>query len=86
MVGDIDFQVIYATKNSKNNNFLSYLAIQKIDTYIAKQCSHVEFPNGFTLGPIAQATLVNMECTFRMTYNMVCAHTCVLIKTYIIYN
>jgi hypothetical protein len=23
---------------------LSYLAVQKIDTYIAKQCSHVEFP------------------------------------------
>jgi hypothetical protein len=24
--------------------FLSYLAVQNIDTYIAKQCSHVEFP------------------------------------------
>jgi hypothetical protein len=23
--------------------FLSYLDVQKIDTYIAKQCSHVEF-------------------------------------------
>jgi hypothetical protein len=77
--------MIYATKNSKKYNFLSYLAIQKIDTYIAKQCSHVEFLNGFTLGPIAQAIVVNMECTFRMTNNMVCAHTCVLLKTYIIY-
>jgi hypothetical protein len=26
------------------HDFLSYLAAQKIDTYIAKQCSHVEFP------------------------------------------
>jgi hypothetical protein len=26
------------------HDFLSYLAIQKINTYIAKQCSHVEFP------------------------------------------
>ncbi len=26
------------------NDFLSYLAVQKIHTYIAKQCSHVEFP------------------------------------------
>jgi len=26
------------------HDFLSYLAVQKIDTYIAKQCSHVEFP------------------------------------------
>jgi hypothetical protein len=24
--------------------FLSYLAVQKINTHIAKQCSHVEFP------------------------------------------
>ncbi len=35
--------------------------VQKIDTYIAKQCSHVEFPYfvmGSTLGPTAQATLV----------------------------
>jgi hypothetical protein len=24
--------------------FISYLAVQKIHTYIAKQCSHVEFP------------------------------------------
>jgi hypothetical protein len=34
---------------------------KKIDTYIAKQCSHVEFPyfcNGFTPGPTAQVTLV----------------------------
>jgi hypothetical protein len=29
--------------------FLSYLAVQKIDTYIAKQCSYVEFPN-FVMG------------------------------------
>jgi hypothetical protein len=39
----------------------SYLAVQKMDTCIAKQCSHVEFPfffNGFTLGPTAQATLM----------------------------
>jgi hypothetical protein len=61
-VGDIDFKVIYATKNLKKHHFLPYLAIQNIDTYIAKQCSHVEFPNGFTLGTIAQTTLVNMEC------------------------
>jgi len=26
------------------HDFLSYLAIQKIDTYIAKECSHLEFP------------------------------------------
>jgi hypothetical protein len=26
------------------HDFLSYLAIQKINTYIAKLCSHVEFP------------------------------------------
>jgi len=26
------------------HDFLSYLVVQKIDTYIAKQCSHVEFP------------------------------------------
>jgi len=26
------------------HDFLSYLAVQKVDTYIAKQCSHVEFP------------------------------------------
>jgi len=25
-----------------NRDFLSYLVVQKIDTYIAKQCSHVE--------------------------------------------
>jgi hypothetical protein len=25
------------------HDFLSYLALQKIDTYFAKQCSHVEF-------------------------------------------
>jgi len=67
-VGDIDFEVISAAKNStkfqktrfwKENlehgntwtltvqfkhDFLSYLAVQKIDAYIANQCSHVEFP------------------------------------------
>jgi hypothetical protein len=26
------------------HDFLSYLVVQKINTYIAKQCSHVEFP------------------------------------------
>jgi hypothetical protein len=26
------------------HDFLSYLAVQKTDTYIAKQCSHVGFP------------------------------------------
>ncbi len=26
------------------HDFLSYLTVQKINTYIAKQCSHVEFP------------------------------------------
>jgi len=26
------------------HDYLSYLAVQKMDTYIAKQCSHVEFP------------------------------------------
>jgi len=42
------------------HDFLSYLAVQKIYTYIAKQCSHVELPyfvTGFTLGPTAQATI-----------------------------
>ncbi len=29
---------------NSSNDFLSYLAVQKIDTYIANQCSHVEFP------------------------------------------
>jgi hypothetical protein len=46
-----------------NSSMISFhiWAVQKIDTYIAKQCSHVEFPysfcNGFTLGP--KATLVD---------------------------
>ncbi len=31
------------------HDFLSYLAVQKINTYIAKQCSHVEFPS-FVMG------------------------------------
>jgi hypothetical protein len=26
-----------------NSSMISYLVVQKIDTYIAKQCSHVEF-------------------------------------------
>jgi hypothetical protein len=26
------------------HDFLSYLAIQKIDTYIVKECPHVELP------------------------------------------
>jgi hypothetical protein len=46
------------------HDFLSYSAVQKIKTYIAEQCSHVEFPlfcNGFTLGPTAQATLVYIK-------------------------
>ncbi len=45
------------------HDFLSYLAVQNMDTYIAKQYSHVEFPyfcNGFTLGPTAQATPVKL--------------------------
>jgi len=29
---------------NSSKKFLSYLAVQKINTYIAKQCSHVEFP------------------------------------------
>ncbi len=43
------------------HDLLLYLAIQKIDTYIAKQCSHVEFPYfvmGSYLEPTARATLV----------------------------
>jgi hypothetical protein len=43
------------------HDFLSYSAVQKINTYIAKQCSHAEFPYfvmGSTLGPTAQAKLV----------------------------
>jgi hypothetical protein len=50
------------------HEILSYLAVQKIDTYIAKQCSHVEFPYfvmgshlGYTLGLTAQATLVYIK-------------------------
>jgi hypothetical protein len=47
------------------HDFLSYLAVQKIDTYIAKQCSHVEFPYFIiwvhTLGPMAQAALMIMK-------------------------
>jgi hypothetical protein len=41
--------------------FLSYLAVQKINTCIAKQCSHVEFSYfvmGFTLGAMAPTTRV----------------------------
>ncbi len=30
--------------------FISYLAVQKIHAYIAKQCSHVEFPSLFCNG------------------------------------
>ncbi len=48
-------------------DFLSYLAVQIIDKYIAKQCSHVEFPYfvmGSHLGqqqrPRAEATLVGV--------------------------
>jgi hypothetical protein len=44
------------------HDFLSYLVVQKIDTYSAKQCSHVdEFPSfvmGSHLGQQAQATIV----------------------------
>jgi len=43
------------------HDLLLYLAIQKIDTYIAKQCSHVEFPYfvmGSHFGPTTRATLV----------------------------
>ncbi len=43
------------------HDFLSYLAVQKIDTYICKTmftCWVALFCNGFTLGPMAQATLV----------------------------
>jgi hypothetical protein len=46
------------------HDFLSYLAVPKIDTYIAKQCSHVEFPYfvmGSYLGSTAQATLVGVK-------------------------
>jgi hypothetical protein len=54
-VGDIDLKVISTPENSNKfpktritiqfkHDFLSYLAVQKINTYIAKQCSHVEFP------------------------------------------
>jgi hypothetical protein len=49
------------------HDFLSYLAVRKIDTDIAKQCSHVEFPyccNGFTLEPTAKATLVDIKLTW----------------------
>jgi hypothetical protein len=46
----------------------------------------LSFLMDFTFGPIAQATLVNMECIFRMTYIMVRTHTYVLLKTDIIYN
>jgi hypothetical protein len=54
-VGDIDFKVISTPENSNKfpktrftiqfkHDFLSYLAVQKMDIDIAKQCSHVEFP------------------------------------------
>ncbi len=32
------------------HDFFSYLAVQNMDTYIEKQCSHVEFPY-FVMGP-----------------------------------
>jgi hypothetical protein len=51
-VGDIDFKVIFTLENSNKfpktrftiqfkHDFLSHLAVQKMDTDIAKQCSHV---------------------------------------------
>jgi hypothetical protein len=47
-VGDIDFSWergnTWKLAIQFKHDFLSYLAVQKIDTYIAKQCSHVEFP------------------------------------------
>jgi hypothetical protein len=46
------------------NSSMVYFHIWQFNTYIAKQCSHVEFPyfcNGFTLGPTAQATLVYIK-------------------------
>jgi hypothetical protein len=71
-VRDIDLKMISAAENSNKfqktrftiqfkHEFLSYLVAQKIDTYIAKQCSHVEFPYfvmGSHFGTTAQATLV----------------------------
>jgi hypothetical protein len=46
------------------HDFLSYLAVQKIDTYICKTmftCWVPLFHNGFTLGSMAHATLVIMK-------------------------
>jgi hypothetical protein len=45
------------------HDFLSYLAVQEIGTYIAKQCCVLLFCNGFTLGPTAEPTIVNMNHT-----------------------
>jgi hypothetical protein len=45
------------------HDFLSNLAVQKSGTYIAKQCCLSLFCNGFTLGPMAEDTLVNMNHT-----------------------
>jgi hypothetical protein len=46
------------------------LAVKKIDTYIAKQCSQVEFPYYFVMGahfaPTAQATLMDMKRQISM--------------------
>jgi len=71
-VGDIDFKVITTPENSNKlpktrftiqfkHDFLSYLAVQKIEYRHCKTmftCWVSLFCNGFTLGPMAQATLV----------------------------
>ncbi len=90
-MGDIDFEVIFASENSNKfqktrfrkeksvenvvtlerlsiqfkHDFLSYLAVQKIYTYIAKQCSHVEFPYfvmGSHLGQHIKKILQHIYC------------------------
>jgi hypothetical protein len=46
-----------------NSSMISFhIWLKKTNTYIAKQCSHVEFPYfGFTLGPTAHATLMAIK-------------------------
>jgi hypothetical protein len=48
--------------NHFKHDFLSYLAVQNINTYIAKQCSHVEFPY-FVMCSHYQKMMMMIKCS-----------------------
>jgi hypothetical protein len=53
------------------HDFLSYLAIQKIDTYTTQQCSHVEFSYfvmGSHLGNSTSHADIKMSTDGKITY------------------